>query len=64
MKINTNTRSHTAGLNAVSLAANILLAGVVFGSIHSLWLLAAIPLIVAGFGVELIEKRSNTNFTV
>jgi hypothetical protein len=50
--------SQTQSPNALNLASNILLAGVVFGTVSPYWLFLAIPLICVAFTAEskLIKK--------
>ena len=49
--------SQTQSPNALSIASNILLAGVVFSAISPLWLWLAIPLLCVAFTAESKLKK-------
>lgn len=50
MKLPTANRT---GLNSIGLLGNIIVAGVIFGSLSPWWLIAGLLLVVSGFGNEI-----------
>ena len=64
MKLEDKKRYQTIGFNSFSITANILIAGVVFGTLNPWWLCLAAPIYWLGAGIELHEKKENNiNFT-
>ena len=43
----------TKGLNGYTIAANVILAGVIFGPLSATWLFLSIPVAILGVGLEL-----------
>jgi len=54
----------TLGLNGVSIASNIILAGVVFGAISPWWLALSIPMLFTGLGMELRNDQRKPTFNI
>lgn len=64
MKLDDKKRYSTIGLNCFSITANLMIAGVIFGTLNPWWLCLAAPVYWLGAGIELHEKRENNiNFT-
>lgn len=45
--------TNRTGLTSIGLLGNIVVAGVIFGSLSPWWLCAGIPLVLSGFGNEM-----------
>ena len=63
MKIE-KTPQKTLGLNGLSIASNVILAGVVFGAISPWWLMLSIPLLFTGLGMELRSDQRKPTFDI
>lgn len=60
MKLPDTTHSNTVGLNTMSMVGLVLLAAVCWSQISPWWLLASIPTLYIGFGLEIHLKRQQS----
>ena len=63
MKIESKPQK-TLGLNGLSIASNVILAGVVFGALSPWWLALSIPMMFTGLGMELRPQDRKPSFDI